>query len=143
MGCHALFQGIFLTQGLSPYLLKTPALASGFFTTSATWEAQTLLLYNSIFKSNYHYCLSPFLLFIAKLLEVRHTHLLIPTYSSPYWGLVAGAGGGGDSISIYFTDITNSTPKLNLPPWSHPPLPNSSSSPFRAQPSARLGKVET
>ena len=96
-----------------------------------------LLLYNSIFKSNYHYCLSSFLLFIAKLLEVRHTHLLIPTYSAPYWGLV----GGG--ISIYFTDITNSTSKLNLPPWSHHPLPNSSSSPFRAQPSARLGKVET
>ena len=101
MGCHALFQGIFLTQGLSPHLLKTPALASGFFTTSATWEAQTLLLYNSIFKSNYHYCLSPFLLFIAKLLEVRHTHLLIPTYSSPYWGLVAGAGGGGQYFHLF------------------------------------------
>ena len=38
MGCHALLQGVFLTQGLNPYLMS-PALADGFFTTSATWEA--------------------------------------------------------------------------------------------------------
>ena len=37
VGCHALFQGIFLTQGLNPHL--SPALAGEFFTTSATWEA--------------------------------------------------------------------------------------------------------
>ena len=38
--CHAL-QGIFLTgtQGLNPHLFMSPALAGGFFTTSATWEA--------------------------------------------------------------------------------------------------------
>ena len=36
--CHALFQGIFLTQGLNPSLLS-PALAGEFFTTSATWKA--------------------------------------------------------------------------------------------------------
>ena len=39
MGCHFLLQGIFLTQTEhSP--LMSPALAGGFFTTSATWEAQ-------------------------------------------------------------------------------------------------------
>ena len=38
MGCHALLQGIFLTQGSNP-CLKSPALAVGFFTTSSTWEA--------------------------------------------------------------------------------------------------------
>ena len=38
MGCHALLQGIFLTQGWNSYLLS-PALAGGFFTTPATWEA--------------------------------------------------------------------------------------------------------
>ena len=37
--CHALLQGIFPTQGLNPRLLHLPALAGGFFTTSATWEA--------------------------------------------------------------------------------------------------------
>ena len=37
MGCHAL-QGIFLTQGSNPNLLCL-ALAGGFFTTTATWEA--------------------------------------------------------------------------------------------------------
>ena len=36
VGCRALLQGIFLTQGLNPCLL----LAGGFFTTSTTWEAQ-------------------------------------------------------------------------------------------------------
>ena len=39
MGCHFLLQGIFLTQGSNPVSLKSPALAGGFFTTSATWEA--------------------------------------------------------------------------------------------------------
>ena len=39
VGCHALLQGIFLTQGWAPCLLRRPALAGVFFTTSATWEA--------------------------------------------------------------------------------------------------------
>ena len=39
VGCHALLQGIFPTQGLNLYLLCLPALAGGFFTTSTTWEA--------------------------------------------------------------------------------------------------------
>ena len=37
---HALLQGIFPTQGSNLHLLYLPALASGFLTTSATWEAQ-------------------------------------------------------------------------------------------------------
>ena len=37
-GYHALLQGIFPTQGLSP-LLMSSVLAEGLFTTSATWEA--------------------------------------------------------------------------------------------------------
>ena len=40
MGCRALLQGIFLTQGLNSCLLQLPALASRFFTTSTSWEAQ-------------------------------------------------------------------------------------------------------
>ena len=35
----ALLRGIFLTQGSNPCFLMPPALASGFFTTRATWEA--------------------------------------------------------------------------------------------------------
>ena len=38
MGCHFLFQGIFLTQGLNLGLLHLLALAGRFFTTSTTWE---------------------------------------------------------------------------------------------------------
>ena len=41
-GCHALLQGIFPTQGLNPCLLHQPALTSGFFTASTSWEAQVL-----------------------------------------------------------------------------------------------------
>ena len=43
VGCHALLQGIFLTQGLNLCLLRLPALVGMFFTTSATWEAQKWL----------------------------------------------------------------------------------------------------
>ena len=38
VGCHAALQGIFPTQGWNPCLMS-PALAGGFLTTSATWEA--------------------------------------------------------------------------------------------------------
>ena len=37
MGCHALLQGIFLTQG-SKLCLLSVAMAGGFFTISTTWE---------------------------------------------------------------------------------------------------------
>ena len=41
-----------LLQGIFPISLKCPALAGGFFTTSATWEAQRLVLvFNSVFFS--------------------------------------------------------------------------------------------
>ena len=39
VGCHALLQGIFPTQGSNPSL-TSPALAGRFFTTSTTWEAR-------------------------------------------------------------------------------------------------------
>ena len=38
VGCHALLQGIFPTQG-SNKRLRSPASADGFFTTRTTWEA--------------------------------------------------------------------------------------------------------
>ena len=38
-GCHALLQGIFLTQGIEPASPASLPLAGGFFTTSTTWEA--------------------------------------------------------------------------------------------------------
>ena len=36
--CYALVQGIFWTQGSNPCLFLSPALAGGFFTTSAIWD---------------------------------------------------------------------------------------------------------
>ena len=44
VGCYALLQGIFPTQGLSSLLLMSPALAGRFFTTCATWEAHNGIL---------------------------------------------------------------------------------------------------
>ena len=38
VGCHAVFQGIFPTQGVNGHV-TFPTLAGGFFTTSTTWEA--------------------------------------------------------------------------------------------------------
>ena len=43
VGCHALLQGIFPTQGLNSSLLQSPALRGRIFITSDTWEAQTVL----------------------------------------------------------------------------------------------------
>ena len=40
VGCHALLQGIFPTQGPNSHLFISPALAGRFFTISATWEAE-------------------------------------------------------------------------------------------------------
>ena len=47
VGCYALLQGIFLTQGLNSHLLLSAALAGRFFTTSATWEAEAQSYYKS------------------------------------------------------------------------------------------------
>ena len=49
VGCHFLFQRIFLTQGLNPCLLTSPALTGGFFTTNITWEAKACQIRISIF----------------------------------------------------------------------------------------------
>ena len=44
VGCHALLQGIFPNPGIELESLTSPALAGGFFTTSATWEAQFFII---------------------------------------------------------------------------------------------------
>ena len=41
VGCHALLQGNLPNPGIAPSSLASPALAGGFFTTSATWEIFT------------------------------------------------------------------------------------------------------
>ena len=40
VGCHSLRQGDLPNSGIKLASLVSPALAGGFFTTSATWEAQ-------------------------------------------------------------------------------------------------------
>ena len=47
-GCHALLQGIFLTQGSKAAFPMSPALANGFFTTSVTWEGPERSSQNAI-----------------------------------------------------------------------------------------------
>ena len=44
VGCHALLQGIFLTQGSNPWFLCLLNWQAVFFATSATWEAHIIFL---------------------------------------------------------------------------------------------------
>ena len=44
VGCHALLQGVFPTQGWNPRSLTSPALTGRFSTSSATWEAPFYIL---------------------------------------------------------------------------------------------------
>ena len=44
VGCYALLQGIFPTQGLNPRLIMSPELAGRFFTTSGTKDAKGLAI---------------------------------------------------------------------------------------------------
>ena len=82
VGCHALLRGIFLTQGVEPVSLASPALAGGFFTTRATWEALP--------HSRQHICLEKRILkvFIMLLfITVKNGEMLIGNFkqiSLPY-----------------------------------------------------------
>ena len=49
VGCHALLQGILLTQGSNPSLITFPALTGGFFITTTIWEAHHLHRYHAFF----------------------------------------------------------------------------------------------
>jgi len=74
VGCRALLQGIFLDR-IEPASLMSPALAGGFFTTSATWEAHP----TSYMVANCWPCLQN-LFRIQLLLGTPHLcHLLQPT----------------------------------------------------------------
>ena len=44
VGCHFLLQGNLPNPGIKPTSLRSPVLAGGFFTTSATWEALNVLI---------------------------------------------------------------------------------------------------
>ena len=55
VGCRALLQEIFLIQRLNPHLLRLPALAGGFFTTSTTWEALSRWYYASNIWYGHHW----------------------------------------------------------------------------------------
>ena len=52
VGCHALLQEIFLTQGSNLSLFTSPALVDRFFTTSAVWEAPIKPYASLIFLTN-------------------------------------------------------------------------------------------
>ena len=67
VGCHALLQGIFPTQGSNLHLLNLTALAGGFFTTVTTWEALRYYCFILTLRKNYNQ-LVPYL---------HHTHHLI------------------------------------------------------------------
>ena len=45
-------RGIFLTQGIKPVSLVSPALAGRFFTTTVTWEAQILYIHTRFWSTH-------------------------------------------------------------------------------------------
>ena len=55
VGCRGLLRGNLPDPGIEPTLLKSPALAGEFLSTSATWEAQTTI---PLFKK-WHICVTP------------------------------------------------------------------------------------
>ena len=57
VGCSALLQGMFPTQGSNLHLFHLPALAGGFFTANTTWEA-LMTVYFTSFRQD---CMVPFL----------------------------------------------------------------------------------
>ena len=59
VGSLSFLQGIFPTQGSNPHLLHLPALASGFFITSATWEAHIALHSNILMVTGVQTCALP------------------------------------------------------------------------------------
>ena len=76
VGCHALLQGIFPTQGLNPLCLLSPALAGRFSTTSTAWEARLTVYHRRLLPALY----SRALLFIHSI--YNSLHLLAPTSQS-------------------------------------------------------------
>ena len=51
VGCPALFQGIFLTQGLYPHVFMSPELAGRFFTLAPPGKPHTMKYYSAIKKN--------------------------------------------------------------------------------------------
>ena len=93
MGCHALLQGIFPTQGLNPHaFLISPALADRFFATSTTWEALIVILCNL---DEFGAVSFPFFegaLALKKIIYLPHQVLAMPyrifIFSHSVWDLV-------------------------------------------------------
>ena len=75
-GCHFFLQGIFPTQGSNPCLM-TLVLAGGFFTTSATWEAQLALIGLKSIQFSSFQVLTRVLLFVTPWTAARQASLSI------------------------------------------------------------------
>ena len=48
VGCHALLQGDLPDPGIGPESFTSPALVSGFFTTSASWRSPSSLILEEV-----------------------------------------------------------------------------------------------
>ena len=55
VGCHALLQGIFRTQGLNLHLLVLPALAGGFFPSELPGKRLHCISYYKLFRDDLKY----------------------------------------------------------------------------------------
>ena len=82
IGLSCLLPGELPYSGIEPMLLTSPGLAGGFFTTSATWEAQIRLKENQFLLS--HSLSRPFLFLIDVILIIGTVKILNGNEMTPY-----------------------------------------------------------
>ena len=81
VGCHALLQGIFLTQGSNLLSLMSYALTGEFFITSITWETLFRICWskNSSFIFSYHFPIKNFLHYmLVPVMDKINYFILVP-----------------------------------------------------------------
>ena len=124
---HVLLQGIFLIQGSNSHHFPSPALAGGFFTTSAAWEAQVLCKWGLWLLSCLHLfrVSSHFIYQVSWLLnqtmnslraEIWHTPLLSPWLPPTMPNSLRGTQ--WMLISIFPSDLRTQTTEHCYWPWA-------------------------
>ena len=107
VSCHALLQGIFLTQGIESASLVSPALEGRFFTTSTTWEASNM----HVPSSKSWFCQA----YTENLISLYIKHV------SSEWQVVSRQS----LLQILFEISRRNRKKITTAPWSYNDLNSS------------------
>ena len=132
VGCHALLQGIFPTQGSNKHLLRLPALTGGFFTSGANWEAQ--INRTSIKKNQNIHKLINFLKCSVPCHPQRHGKrgfsVLLDVQAQSLWphppATVLALGNAGREVFTRWVSRLTAWPLLIASGFQHVPWPHES-----------------